>query len=157
MAKDLNMVKPGRQNIYPQRYFLDIVSQMEMMESKGVEQLFVIVMRDENISRQSRMSRHCRNKKLMLKEDKIGTDIMIQAIEKYILMDNNNTSTSDGRYRRLTSTLSSGNGIVLVSYESLILLGQTYIRLLYTALGIESDYMPEVMDGNKKYVASNLT
>jgi len=160
MARDLNIMKGGETNIYPPRYFLDIVSQKEMMESIGVEQLFVIVLRDENIAKKARFG-HCRNKERVLKEDKIGTDIIIQAIEKYILMNNNNnnnnTLTSDGRYRGLTSTLSSGNGIVLVSYESLMKLDQTYIRLLYTALGIESDYMPQVRDGNKKYVDSNFT
>jgi hypothetical protein len=42
--------------------------------------------------------------------------------------------------------------VVLVSYESLLKLEGLYIKMLYHALGIESDYMPEISDGNLKHI-----
>ena len=46
----------------------------------------------------------------------------------------------------------NGNNVVLVSYELMNKLGQTYIQMLYKSFGIESDHAPEVRDGNEKYV-----
>jgi len=42
--------------------------------------------------------------------------------------------------------------VVVVSYESLMKLKGVYIQLLYKALGIESNYVPEFRDGNEKYI-----
>jgi hypothetical protein len=50
------------------------------------------------------------------------------------------------------SSLPNGNNVVLVSYESLMMLKEPYVKMLYEALGIESNYMPSIRDGNLKYV-----
>lgn len=47
--------------------------------------------------------------------------------------------------------LPNGNGVVIVSYELMNQLGRPYIQMLYRTLGIQSDYMPILKDGNKKY------
>lgn len=47
--------------------------------------------------------------------------------------------------------LPNGNGVVIVSYELMNQLGQPYIQMLYRTLGIQSDYIPMLKDGNKKY------
>jgi len=62
----------------------------------------------------------------------------------------------DDEHRKLSSTLPSGNNVFLVSYESIIKLQGLYIQMMYKALGIESDYdyMPDIHDGNKKYINS---
>ena len=55
-------------DIYPSRYNLDIVANKEWYESKGVEQVFVIVLRDQSISAESR-EEHCNNAVLKAKEE----------------------------------------------------------------------------------------
>ena len=80
---------------------------------------------------------------------------MNAAIRKYLLQDGNgeeNSSSSGGSSS--SSGILSGNGFVLLSYETLISLGDTYIQMLYETLGIQSDYLPEFRDGNLKYVES---
>lgn len=52
----------------------------------------------------------------------------------------------------MSEAISSGNNVVVVSYESLMKLKGVYIQLLYKALGIESNYVPEFRDGNEKYI-----
>ena len=132
--------------IYPERYFLDIVANKEWYESQGVEQVFVIVIRDKTVSFTSRVG-HCNNALLRQKEEELGTELINSAIEKYIL-----NGTDNGR--KLSSTLPSGNNVFLVSYETLLKLEDVYIRMIYNALGIESDYMPTFKDGNEKYVTA---
>jgi len=165
---------------YPGRYFLDIVSSKEWYKSKGVDQVFIIVLRDQNISSKARVKAlHCGNEKLLKNEEEVGTDIMIRAINKYILLndrrklsmssygswydesfpretnndtDDHNNDRDDANRKLSSSSLPSGNNVVLVSYESLIKLEGIYIKLLYKALDIESDYIPIFKDGNEKYV-----
>lgn len=182
MAEDANITtkKYGGPQ-YPPRYFLDIISNKEWYESIGVEQVFVILIRDQSISRNSRTSaNHCRNQTILRKEEEVGTDIMTRAINKYILNDNRKLSisshgswyneafwkdknvTDNGNYdrnevrRELSSVIPSGNNVFLVSYESLMKLKGVYLKMIYQALGIESDYVPpNIRDGNGKYVIPN--
>ena len=42
--------------------------------------------------------------------------------------------------------------VLLVSYESMILLGDAYVQLLYKTLGIDSDHKPFIKNSNSKYV-----
>ena len=80
MAKDANLtINQTGNGIYPERYNLDIVASKEWYESKGVEQVFVIVLRDQTISAESR-NEHCPNKLLKEQEEAVGTDIIIRAI-----------------------------------------------------------------------------
>ncbi len=177
MAQDANMVLSKEGNdIYPQRYNLDIVANKEWYESKGVEQVFVIVLRDQSISAESRED-HCNNAILKAAEENIGTDIIIRAINKYVMSGGRRLSASsyqswynetfwtqtndindidnnldDAVHRKLSSTLPSGNNVFLVSYESLLKLKEVYVKMIYEALDIKSDYMPVFKDGNAKYV-----
>lgn len=174
MVRDANMTLNGK-NIYPERYNLDIVASKEWYESKGVEQVFVIVLRDQSISAESRLG-HCNNQILKEEEEEIGTEIIIRAINKYVMgggrrlsassyeswykeifseetndIDDNDNNLENGRHRKL-SALPSGNNVFLVSYESLLKLKEVYVKMMYDALDIESDYMPAFKDGNAKYV-----
>jgi hypothetical protein len=56
---------------------------------------------------------------------------------------------------RKLNALPFGNNVVLVSYESLVKLEGTYIKMLYNVLGIESDYVPDIKNGNSKYVINH--
>jgi len=175
MARDLKLTTKEGRVVYPNRYFLDIISNKEWYESKGVDITFIIVIREPTVSRNARFHSHCGNQTLLEIEEEIGTDIMIRAINKYILHDRklsastygpwynemlwretNNTTgrntDTDPPHRELSSALLSGNNVVLVSYDSLVKMDRVYVKLLYKALGIESDYMPTIDDGNEKYI-----
>ena len=127
----------------------------------------IIVVRDPTISLKSR-KKHCADPKLAAKEEEAGTDIIIDAINKYILENDEDRLVTSKTYpmwhaknlignrhlrRALSSTgLPSGQNVVLVSYESIMKLREVYVQILYKTLGIESDYQPIFMDGNAKYV-----
>ena len=164
---------------YPARFNLDIVSQKEFYDSMGVEQYFIIVVREQNISRKARSKYHCKNATRLEEEERVGTAIMIDAINKYILNEEgverqvtpeNNFNfweyhqNEKDRRRRLLSSSSStissshggmlhGNNVVLVSYESLMLLKDSYLKILFEILGIELNKMPDIKDGNLKYLS----
>jgi hypothetical protein len=53
---------------------------------------------------------------------------------------------------RKLGALPLANNVALVSYESMMKLGPTYIQMLYEVLGLDTDYIPEIMDGNAKHV-----
>lgn len=189
----------GRAIKYPVRYNLDIVKNKQWYDDQGVEQVFVIVIRDVKISYVAR-SWHCKDEKLRRQEEEVGSRLIEDAIHTYILNDsdeddklkkellpyywsakqhqegshNNNTDANNSNKnksggdtrrlgglssdnnsvrRRLDGALLSKNNVVIVSYESLIKLGATYVKMLYDTLGIESDYIPPVIkNGNEKYL-----
>ena len=165
--------KRGAQVKYPKRYQLDIVSHKKWYDAHGVEQFFIIVVRDEKISSIARArTKHCRIPILRDAEEKVGTDIIVNAINTYILADGEEKVTSDtykywaaetfqrdhddkGSGKRKLSALPFGNNVALVSYETMMKLGPVYIQMLYEVLGIESNYLPHFKDGNVKYVNPN--
>lgn len=171
LAEDSNTQHRGGKAVYPGRYLLDVVSSIEWYKSHGVDQVFVIVMRDSTISKRARLI-HCRDPGLLEREEQLSTEILNRAIQKYILGGDTDTtdtadttdtdiSSIDSPVHRVTRKLfasttplfqTGNNNVVLVSYESLIKLGPVYVKLLYKALGIKSDHMPVVKDGNSKYV-----
>lgn len=153
---------------YPRRYQLDIVSHKEWYDAHGVEQFFIIVVRDETISSIAR-TKHCHFEDSKDREEKVGTDIIVNAINRYILKDQDEKVTSEtykfwtaGEFqkdhsngKRKLSALPFGNNVALVSYETLMKLGPIYIKMLYQVLGIDSEYIPDIKDGNVKYMAAS--
>ncbi len=204
MADDLFGFRPnGKPVQYPPRYNLDIVSHKKWYDAHGVDQWMVIVMRDPDISAEARRGSHCKDEKRLKEEDQMGTDIILDAINKYVLgvderkvtretykfwyaknfnkdaspgimvKKNKNDggrklrasasvtdSTSHDDRRKLQvlppagggTLLPKGNNVVLVSYESMMKLGDVYLKMLYEALEIDTDYVPTVKNGNTKYV-----
>lgn len=159
---------------YPNRYMLDIESHKEFYDLLGVEQYFIIMVRDSSISHKARSRDHCQNPTLVRKEEEVGRDIIIDAINKYILQSDKTgkkkvtkenydywrASTFKGIHRRMAhgrklrfnSVIPNGNNVVLVSYETLMMLKEPYIKMMFEALDIHSDYVPSIRDGNAKYV-----
>ena len=150
---------------YPERYNLDIVSHKEWYDAQGVEQYFVIVIRDGTISKKARKKVHCTDYSLLLKLEEVGRDIIIDAINRYVLESHKTgkkvtrenykyweASTFSGTGRKLSAGLVKGNNVVLVSYETLMMLKQPYVEMMYDALDIQSTYVPTIKDGNAKYV-----
>lgn len=150
---------------YPRRYNLDLVSHMDWYEKQGVEHWLVIMVRDLHISGMARSKVHCTKEPRRLREEEAGTTTISDAINKYVLKEGEPMVNSDNFWiwkaqntnsggRRLMSTgIPGGNRVVLASYESMVHLGEPYFKMLYQALEIESDYIPNsVKNGNKKYV-----
>lgn len=163
----------GKAMKYPIRYQLDIVKNKEWYARQGVEQVFVIVVRDQKISNAAR-DKHCKDPILRQQEEDIGTNLIINAINTYILRDDTNVTNKTLNYwvakqyqqkdrhdrslrQRMLGALPSKGGVVVVSYESLVKLGDTYVKMLYEALGIESTFVPDVRDSNEKYLNNTFT
>lgn len=157
----------GKPVQYPIRYQLDITTHKEWYDAHGVDQWVIIVVRDDNISFAARHS-HCNDVKLRKEEEEVGTQLIVDAINKFILEDSDSQVNSNtlkhwvaekyqvgAEGRRILSALPSNNKVVVLSYESLVKLGSTYVRMLYETLGIQSDSIPEILDSNQKYL--NLT
>ena len=177
MTKDIwNFELNGKPMQYPVRYQLDITAHKKWYDAQGVEQYVIIVVRDDKISYHARYS-HCKNAELRKQEEDVGTEIIVKAINTFILKDtptderNKTVVTSktlkhwvasqyqvgqDGR-RVLSATLPSRNNVVVLSYETLVKLGYTYVRMLYDALDIDSDVMPDIRDSNEKYLNNTLS
>lgn len=161
---------------YPIRYQLNLTSQKEWYDAQGVEQYYVIVVRDKTISSIARSAVHCSNLTLLEKEEEIGLGIIENVVKKYILEDYGNKNRTDwkntrslfgnpqetfeindlSRMLRSVSLSPSGNNVVVMSYESMVTLGESYIRMLYNSLGIESDYIPEIRNSNRRYINGTL-
>lgn len=119
--------------VYPERFFVDIVSHVRWYRSLGVKTTAVVAVRESTLSFASKMSVHCTNSKLGQEEVRHGQQLIKEAI---------NTLSQIGNPPEL----------VLVSYESLMALKETYLFDLYRKLGIQSDYIPNFKDGNQKYI-----
>ena len=91
------------------------------------EQYFVITTRDVHISEKSKML-------------KCGKDLPQVQRE------------TEGAHRILTEILSSEHRTFIFSYETFMFLKEAYLQRLYRFLGIESDFMPPLKDGNRKYL-----
>jgi len=155
----------GKPMEYPIRYQLDITSHKKWYDDHGVEQFFVIVVRDDTISFAARHS-HCNSTELRQQEEDVGTDLIVDAINAFMLPNEGEKMTSkefthwvakqyqDNHGRRMLSALPSRDNVVVVSYESLVKLGVTYVKMLFNVLGIESDDIPDIHDSNKKYLNS---
>ena len=176
MAKDLwGLELNGKPMVYPTRYQLDITSHKQWYDAQGVEQYFIIVVRDDKISYTARRS-HCNNPELRKQEENVGIELIADAINTFILKDSDENVTSKtidhwvatqyqtatdhhnddhGSFRRL-SALPSRDNVVVLSYESLIKLKATYVRMLYHTLGIKSDFIPDIRDSNEKYLNNTL-
>jgi hypothetical protein len=155
----------GRPKTYPKRYLLDIVASKTWYQAQGVEKIFVIVVRDQTISDVARSQRHCTDPVRRTQEEEVGTAIILDAINTFVLptpQEPVNKTTykrwvaeeyrSKSKGDRQLRALPSGNGVVVASYESLVKLGDAYVRMLFDTLGIESNADADVRDSNRKYV-----
>lgn len=151
--------------LYPPRYHLNLITHKEWYDAHGVDQYLILIVRDKTISAAARLREHCTDQKLLEEEERIGTSILIDTINKYILHENDHENENEhiiSNYkwnpRSLSASASplkngsSNNNVVLVSYESMIKLGAPYVQMLYESLDIESDFVPDIQNENQKYV-----
>ena len=59
--------------------------------------------------------------------------------------------------QKMSEILASDVKCFVFSYEAFIFLRKDYLSLLYKFLDVESDFMPLLKDGNKKYLRRPLT
>lgn len=76
-------------------------------------------------------------------KDEIGYDEEMNDIDEF---------NDDDQWRRSLGALPTKNNVVVVSYEALLKLKGTYLKTVYSALDIQSDYIPSFKDGNSKYI-----
>ena len=61
------------------------------------------------------------------------------------------TEKRNQKARKIMIEIMQKEPFFIWSYESFMFLGEPYLKILYQWLGIKSNYMPEINDGNKKY------
>ncbi|NQS99660.1 MAG: hypothetical protein HQ595_01135 [Candidatus Omnitrophica bacterium] len=109
----------------PQAIYPDIKTKIE--NNKGFELYLVLATRDINISGLSRMNQYGKKKRAVaiecLRAQSIISGMLSEPVKSFIW-----------------------------SYETFMFLKRAYLNLLYEFLGVESDFLPELIDGNKKYL-----
>lgn len=109
-------------NIPPQ--YPDITKWISNNE-QDYEIYFVITTRDITISEVSRIKRFPKTMEQVQKESKKAKD-------------------------SITELLSSDEKCFVFSYEAFMFLKLAYLRRLYKFLGIDSEFIPDIVDGNKR-------
>jgi len=167
--------------MYPGRFMLNITAQKMWYDARGTEQVIVIVVRDPEMSLQSRLNAHCHILELAKEEEAIANAILNDAIQTFFLDDKSGFQNGfGGRWYGKTveeikqeaflwdhtriienrtsegdsmysSRIPANNNVVLVSYEAMMKYQQDYVLELYKVMGIESDHKPVFIDGNAKY------
>lgn len=59
--------------------------------------------------------------------------------------------------RPLFAELLDRDDVLVWNYETMVLFGQPYFNRLYRFLGVESDFRPDVVDANNKYVGGRTS
>jgi len=95
----------------------------------GYDIFFVITTRDITLSEISRIKRFKKTSTQVQEESKRANEIICDVIN-------------------------SGKNYYIWSYETFMFLKKDYLILLYNFLGIDSDYMPALIDGNSKAITS---
>ncbi len=133
-ATTVDALVPGL-TLYPGRFYVNITSHIQSYLTRGVDVKVVLVLRDKTISKKEKLRNpHCRIPPQVADvEDDAAMKIMREAYQKY------------GEDR-----------VMIVSYEGLMQFKQSYLFEIYKSLGIESTYVPDFIDGNRKYVAKDI-
>ena len=125
---------------YPKRYILNITSHLDWYIRNGVDIKVIVMIRDETIATRARFEKTCHNQTILQREGKVGKQFIQEAIQKYAMPS------------LLLENGAEDSKVIVVSYEMLVNLQNVYLKSLYHKLGIDSDYFPEIIDGNAKHV-----
>jgi hypothetical protein len=131
--------------LYPDKFYVNITNHIEWYLSRGVDAKVVFLLRDRTISNKEkrRDHSHCNlpQEEADAEGDVIALQIIKEAYRKY------------GKIGTSLSARSDNEKVMLVSYEGLMQLRQSYLFGIYRSLGINSNYVPDFVDENMKYVA----
>jgi hypothetical protein len=115
------------------RYFVNITSHINFYRQRGVDTTAVLVVRDPALHFRGITSNHCKNETAAFEQYKTGQAILQHAMNHL-----------------------DPDSFTVVSYETLMTLKQVYLKEIYKALHIESDYIPEFKNGNIDHVPETL-
>ena len=111
-----------------ERHFPNLLEIAEHQAQLGCRVSCVLVTRDGTISEYAKIERQSKtDQKTAAREVQAARRIFIDLLES--------------KYE-----------VFCLSYETLVLMGRQYLRQLYAFLDIESDYMPPIADGNKRFL-----
>eukprot|EP00970_Alexandrium_tamarense_P009774 scaffold1958_cov198-Alexandrium_tamarense.AAC.19 len=127
--------------MYPKRFFVNITSHIEWYTSRGVDVTVVLQMRDRSITKKGKPRDGCSIQAIIETEDEVGLNLMNEAYDAYGFHGSKTKKGSETRERA-----------IVVSYEGLMELKETYLFDIYQRLGIESTYVPLFMDDNGRYI-----
>ena len=117
----------------PDRFFLNISSHIQWYLDHGVEATAVILDRDQTIQKTSKSMKHCSDAGMAEMENSVGERIILEAIDKL-------------------DQQSEKPNLIMASYEMIVHLGNPYVLSIYKKLGIQSDIVEPIRDGNERYV-----
>ena len=129
-------------NNIPNRFFLNITSHFDWYDKRGIPSTAVIVTRDPTVTQASAAKAHCHNLSVHTSEFGFGNDLI-------------------GEFLRIQSnpdTAIKSTNVVIVSYESMISLGISYLRYVLKQIDNEYDLSKvnrpsiDIMDMNQKYM-----
>ena len=118
---------------HPGKFYVNVTSHIQWYMARGVDVKVILLLRDKTISIKERMRRrHCYTsfESAHIEHD-TAVEIMREALQNYW----------------------GERVVVVVSYEILMQLKQTYLSGIYKMLGIESTYQPDFVDENRLFVA----
>jgi hypothetical protein len=111
------------------RYFVNVTTHINFYRQRGVDTTAVIVVRDPALHFRGITT----NQTAAFEQYKTGRAILQHAMEHL-----------------------DPESLIVVSYETLMTLKHVYLKEIYKALRIESDYIPDFTNGNIRYVPENL-
>jgi len=131
------------------RYFVNITNHIRWYQNRGVTVKPIVVVRDQLFQYQGALQKHCQYVEACNEQFEMGHTIIKEAIR------NNNYNNNGGGVQ--ATTLSSSSPILIVSYETLMNLQETYlIEYVYRNLHINSTYVPKFIDGNTEHAHSMI-
>ena len=141
----------------PRRFFVNITQHVRAHAARGAHAVAVIVVRDATISSRSKTtyhgegshhiaSPHCHSLGDAARENEHARTLMAEALDQLELLNllASPRASNAGRASRL-----------LVSYESLMTLGDAYLRDLFSSLGLLGSwdgFVPPLHDGNAAFI-----
>ena len=118
-----------------ERYFVNITSHIQFYQKRGVQATAVLVVRDPAMHFKGITRTHCNgNQTAAYEQYQTGRALLQEAMER----------------------IDDPQSLVIVSYETLLTLKQVYVKQLYQALGIDSNYSPSMTNGNLAYVPKGI-
>lgn len=132
----LNETGLRKRIILPQRFMVNITSHIQWYQERGTTATAVVVVRDDYAHLHGKLHIHNDNMTHALMEDSHAKEFIIEAIDRLSSVPENRRPPQ----------------LILVSYETLMALGEPYLFNLYKQLEINSTYTPKLKSGNKKYI-----
>jgi hypothetical protein len=134
-----------------QRYFVNVTSHVQWYRDRGVIAYPVLVVRDPSYRYQSVIQNHEPNRVNAIQQYTIGQHLIEQSICEFAPPAHGDGHDDCDRQQQPS--------LVIVSYESLMTIGSTYLtHMIYPQLGIYDNdndmYTPMLKNGNLKYTTS---